>query len=94
MNLIQQRIECYDELLRASRGEIPVDLLITGGRYLNVLTGEILKGDIAVHKGFIVSVNVTQPKAIRTIDATGKIAVPSLIDPHVHIESSMVLPTA
>ena len=94
MNLIQQRIECYDELLRASRGEIPVDLLITGGRYLNVLTGEILKGDIAVHKGFIVSVNVTQPMAVRTIDATGKIAVPALIDPHVHIESSMVLPAA
>lgn len=94
MDLIQQRIDCYDELLRASRGEIPVDLLISGGRFLNVVTGDILKGDIAVHKGFIVSVNVSQPKAVRTIDATGKIAVPALIDPHVHIESSMVLPNA
>ena len=45
MDLLNKRLECYDELLRAARGEITVDLLIQGGRILNVLTGEILKGD-------------------------------------------------
>lgn len=94
MDLLKNRIECYDELLRAARGEIPVDLLIRGGRVLNVMTGEILKGDLAVHKGFIVSLFVKDVQAKRTIDATGKVAVPAFIDPHVHIESSMVLPPA
>ena len=94
MDLLKKRIDCYDELLQAARGEIPVDLAIQGGRILNVMTGEILKGDIAVHKGFIVSILTKNIRANKTIDASGKIAVPSFIDPHVHIESSMVLPPA
>jgi adenine deaminase len=94
MDLLKKRLESYDELLRAARGEITVDLLIQGGRILNVLTGEILKGDLAVHKGFIVSMLTKDIRAKKTIDARGKVAVPAFIDPHVHIESSMVLPPA
>lgn len=94
MNLLQKRIECYDELLRAARGEITVDLAIKGGKILNVMTGEILRGDLAIHKGFIASMFTKDIRARRTIDAAGKIAVPAFIDPHVHIESSMVLPPA
>lgn len=94
MDLLKRRLECYDELLRAARGEMTVDLLIQGGRILNVLTGEILKGDMAVHKGFIVSMFTKDIQAKKIIDARGKVAVPAFIDPHVHIESSMVLPGA
>jgi adenine deaminase len=94
MGLFQKRMQHYDELLRAARGEIPVDLLIQGGRILNVMTGEILKGDLAIHKGFIVSLFTKNVQARQTIDASGKIALPAFIDPHVHIESSMVLPPA
>ena len=94
MDLLQKRIASYDELLRAARGEIPVDLAIQGGRILNVMTGEILKGDLAIHQGFIVSMFTRNIQARQTIDARGKIAVPAFIDPHVHIESSMVLPPA
>jgi len=94
MDLLQTRLQSYDELLQAARGEIPVDLVIEGGRILNVLTGEILEGDIAVHRGFIVSMFSKNPQAKQRIDARGKIAIPAFIDPHVHIESSMVLPPA
>jgi adenine deaminase len=92
MNLLQKRMQSYDELIQAARGDIQVDLVIEGGRILNVLTGEILTGDIAVHKGFIVSLFTKTGDAKQRIDARGKIAVPAFIDPHVHIESSMVLP--
>jgi adenine deaminase len=51
-----------------------------------------LRGDLLVHKGFIVSVFPRDAKARRTIDARGTIAIPAFIDPHVHVESSMVLP--
>ncbi len=94
MSLIQKRMEMYDELLQAARGDIPADLVIEGGRILNVLTGEILDGSITVHKGFIVSMFSKTPNALKRVDARGKIAVPAFIDPHVHIESSMVLPPA
>jgi len=92
MDLLKKRLDCYDELLRAARGEITVDLLIQGGHILNVLTGEILKGDLAVHKGFIVSMFTEGIQARQVVDARDKVAVPAFIDPHVHIESSMVLP--
>ena len=94
MDLLQTRLQSYDELRKAARGDIPVDLAIQGGRILNVLTGELLVGDLAVHKGFIVSMFTKNPNARQTIDARGKILLPAFIDPHVHIESSMVLPPA
>jgi adenine deaminase len=92
MNLLEKRMQSYDELVQAARGDVPVDLVIEGGRILNVLTGEILTGDIAVHKGFIVSLFTKTKQAKQRVDARGKIAIPAFIDPHVHIESSMVLP--
>lgn len=92
MNLLEKRLQSYDELVLAARGEIPADLLIEGGHILNVLTGEVLPGDIAVHKGFIVSLYPRSIQARERIDARGKTAIPAFIDPHVHIESSMVLP--
>ncbi|MGC9346632.1 MAG: adenine deaminase C-terminal domain-containing protein [Anaerolineae bacterium] len=92
MNLIERRIAHYDELLAAARGDVPVDTLIHGGRILNVMTGEVLPGDLAIHKGFIVRVFASDLASAERIDARGTIAIPAFIDPHVHIESSMVLP--
>ena len=92
MNLVEKRLNHYDEMLAAARGDVPVDTLIHGGRILNVLTGDILDGDIAIHKGFIVSLFAQNIQATEKIDASGKIAIPAFIDPHIHIESSMVLP--
>jgi adenine deaminase len=92
MDLMLARKANYSELVRAARGDIPADLLLQGGRILNVMTGEILRGDLLIHKGFIVSVFPRDGKARRTIDATGTTAIPAFIDPHVHVESSMVLP--
>lgn len=94
MDLLQTRLKYYDELIAAARGKTPVDLLIEGGRLLNVLTGEILTGNIAVHKGFIVALFSKNIEAKQRINARGTIAIPAFIDPHVHIESSMVLPPA
>jgi adenine deaminase len=92
MNLMRSRTAHYEELVRAARGDTQADLLLQGGRILNVMTGEVLRGDLLVHKGFIVSVFPRDAKARRTIDARGTIAIPAFIDPHVHVESSMVLP--
>ena len=92
MDLIQMRLACYDELLAAARGDVPADTLVHGGKILNVMTGDILKGDIAVHKGFVVSMFAKDIQARQTVDASGKVILPAFIDPHIHVESSMVLP--
>ncbi len=39
--------------IRASLGEIEADILFTNARIINVFSGEIIPGDIAVTGGFI-----------------------------------------
>src|SRR5512136_2653782 len=47
----QQRLA---ERLKAARGEQPVDLLLRGGRVLNVFTGELMPTAVAVFDGVVV----------------------------------------
>jgi adenine deaminase len=76
------------EIIDAAAGRTPCDLLLKNCRVVNVLTGEIVSSDVAVHRGLIVAME-TVP-AVRTIDLDGRFVTPGFIDAHVHIESSMV----
>ncbi|NOZ94492.1 MAG: adenine deaminase [Acidobacteria bacterium] len=77
--------------LAVARGEEPADLLITGGRVVEVFTGEILELDVAVAGGRIAGLGSGR-EGMETLDAGGAFVVPGLIDPHVHLESSLVTP--
>ena len=37
-----------DNLIQVARGEKPADLLLTGGKVINTLSGEILEQDVAI----------------------------------------------
>ncbi|MFH2069632.1 MAG: adenine deaminase [Elusimicrobiota bacterium] len=76
------------EIIKASNGKIPVDLLLKNGKLINVFSGEVYPENIAVHKGFVVGYGDYRAK--KTIDLKGKYVSPGFIDGHVHIESSMV----
>lgn len=76
------------ELIAAARGEIEVDLLLTGGSIANVLSGEIYRSDVAIFKGRIAGFDCSS--AAQVLDMSGKTLAPGFIDGHVHIESSMV----
>ena len=75
------------EIIRCAKGDLPADLLLTGGRLLNVFTGDILPGHIAIKDGIIVGIGDYQ--STNKVDLKGGTAVPGFIDAHVHIESSM-----
>ncbi len=77
--------------IRLARGLEPVDLLLKGGRLVNVFTGEIHEADIAIHEGYIVGIGEGYT-AREVIDLKGRFVAPGFIDAHVHIESSMVPP--
>ncbi|MGB5100567.1 MAG: adenine deaminase [Methanothrix sp.] len=77
-----------EELIAAARGEIEVDLLLAGGSIANVLSGEVYRADVAIHKGRIAGFDCSSAR--RTLELDGKILAPGFIDSHVHIESSMV----
>jgi adenine deaminase len=79
-------------LLAAARGDVPSDLLITGGRIVNVFNGEIESVDIAVMGGRIAGIGPGY-QARRTVDVKGSFIAPGFIDAHVHIESSLCTPS-
>ncbi len=79
--------QCIDQAL----GRAPADLVVKGGRFLNLVTGEVATGDIAVCGDRIVGTYANYRGRIE-IDGSGLIAVPGFIDAHVHVESSLVTP--
>ncbi len=83
-DILAQRI---DQALGRSRA----DLVLKGGRYLNVVTGEMVNSDIAICGDAIVGV-LDEYQGEREIDARGLVAVPGFIDTHVHVESACVTP--
>lgn len=80
----------------AARGEGPFDVLIHGGRLLDMVTGRMRAADVGLVGPLIASVHAPDPsRAAQTrIDATGLTVMPGLIDTHMHVESSMVSPEA
>ena len=60
-----------------------IDLAITGGRVIDPATGANGEGAVRVDSGRIVAADGAESR--RTIDATGLLVVPGLIDLHVHV---------
>ena len=82
--------EQIERLIRGALGEIKADMVITGGKLVNVYSGELLAGmEVAVLDGRVCYVG---PSAAHTrgsetehIDATGLVIAPGFIDAHTHI---------
>jgi adenine deaminase len=72
-------------------GREPADLVVRNARILNVVTGELQSGDIAICGSTIVG-TLDKYSGREEIDAQGRFAVPGFIDSHVHCESTLVTP--
>ncbi|MBB3265551.1 adenine deaminase [Azospirillum sp. OGB3] len=72
-------------------GETKADLVIKNTRFLNVVTGEIAEGDIALCGDRIVGTYESYD-GVEEIDGRGVTVVPGFIDTHVHCESTCVTP--
>jgi adenine deaminase len=70
----------------------PADLLLKNGRLINVFSGEIYETDLAIKSGFIAAVGSDYNQAEEYIDLKGHYLAPGLIDAHLHIESTLLLP--
>ena len=79
-----------EQYIDAAAGRKKAETVLKNGRFVNVFTGEICEGDIAVEGGKIVGFGKYEGET--EYDIAGKIAVPGLIDAHVHIESSQLSP--
>lgn len=81
-------------LVAAALGDLDLDLVLRGVTLLNVFTGELYPADIGIAQGRIAYIGSDGAglSARETLDRDGLVAIPGLIDTHLHIESSMVSP--
>lgn len=79
------------DIIPVSRGDSPADVLLKNCRIVNVFSGEIEKGNIALFRKRIAGIG-DYGESREVIDLEGAYIVPGLIDAHLHIESSMVSP--
>ncbi len=89
--------DCAPRLVAVAAGRTPADLVIQGGRLVNVQSREILDGwQIAIADGRFAFVGPDASHCIGpdtdVIDAAGRYLIPGLCDGHMHIESGMLTP--
>lgn len=76
--------------LEAAAGNVKSDLVLKNGNVLNMFTNEIIKCDVAICGDQITGLGIYSGE--KEIDCSGKYIAPGLIDAHMHMESSMLLP--
>ena len=84
-------ISQLSDIIEQARGQAPADLVIKHVGILDLTSGEIRTGDIAIAGDRIVGTHETYRGATE-IDGRGLTAVPGFIDAHVHCESTLVTP--
>ncbi|MDX6727513.1 MAG: adenine deaminase [Baekduia sp.] len=83
-------VDDLGEVIRAARGAVESDLLLRGGRLVNVFTHEIEETSVALLGDRIVGFGELPAREV--VDLDGRYVCPGLIDAHVHIEISMLPP--
>lgn len=80
--------------VQAARGELPFDLLLTGGQIVDMVTGELRAADVGIVGEMIASVHPrgSRSDAAESRDLQGAYLSPGLMDTHVHLESSHLPP--
>lgn len=79
-----------EKYIKAARREVMAELVLKNASYVDVFTGKIRKGDIAIVGEKIVGTGEYEGE--KEIDCAGLTVVPGYIDGHVHIESSQLSP--
>ncbi len=83
-------IKKLQKIIRAARGEIPADLVLKGGKVVNVFSCGIQETDVAVCEDQIVGLGSYQGR--ETLDCRHRFICPGFIDGHFHIESTWLTP--
>jgi adenine deaminase len=83
-----------DRAVAAARREAAFDVLLRGGRVVDVATCTVREADVGLVGPLIASVHPagSRDDALTVVELDGALVMPGLIDTHLHVESSMVTP--
>ena len=87
---INRKLLKKQRIIEVAAGREKADLVLKDATYVNVFSGELCTGDIAVAEGLIVGLG--QYEGLQEADMSGRIVCPGLIDAHIHLESALVSP--
>ncbi|MDR2403091.1 MAG: adenine deaminase [Spirochaetaceae bacterium] len=78
------------KLIDTAAGRIPADMVIRNGTIVDVYSGGLITGDVAICDRFIAGIGSYEGRTV--LDAAGQFVLPGFIDSHIHIESAYVSP--
>ncbi|MFP7673489.1 adenine deaminase [Marivita sp. S0852] len=84
-------LSSLERRIAVGRGDLPADLVLRNAHVFDLVTGDMMPGDVAICDGMIAGTCATY-EGDTVLDLTGMILVPGFIDTHLHIESSLVTP--
>ena len=76
-------------LISIAKGDTPADLVLANTRIVNVFSGEIKSGNVAIGGDKIAGIG-DYHRGERVLDLEGRYLAPGFIDGHTHLESSML----
>ncbi|XJS10483.1 adenine deaminase [Aerococcaceae bacterium WGS1372] len=83
--------ESLKHLIDVAAGRKPADLVIKNAKIVDVYQGQMIEGDIAITNGLIAGIGQDYDGA-EIHNLQGKVIAPGFIEPHIHVESSLVTP--
>ena len=93
-NHIKSWAEVAPHLVAVAAGRSPADMVIRGGKLVNVQTREVLDWQVAIAAGRFAYIGPDASHCIgpdtEVIEAAGRYLIPGLCDGHMHIESGML----
>jgi len=92
---MNRTIENLKRRIEVSQQKIPADFILRNARVADVFSLVWTNADVVIADGMIVAIDTSGKfEAHEEMDASGRHVVPGLIDGHIHIESSMLTPSA
>ncbi len=89
---VMEEKERLKRLILAAQGRLECDLVLKNGFVLDVFTGDILLGDVGIIEGRIAGVGRNY-RGKEELDLSGMFLSPGFIDAHMHVESTMLIPS-
>ncbi|MCH7840526.1 MAG: adenine deaminase [Planctomycetes bacterium] len=90
---IELDVQMLQRRIRVALGEEPGDLVLRGAQVVNVFTESVESANVVIVDGWIAGVGPYDWQASQTVSLSGCAILPGLCDAHVHLESTLLLPS-
>ena len=81
---ISRKTIAHQRIIRVAAGREKADLVLKNATFVNVFTGQLDHGDVAIAEGIIAGIGTYSGTA--QVDLSGKVLIPGFIDSHIRTD--------